>query len=918
MLALAPLAISLAPWLVAQPAVPASRAERATPEPKEQAACPDGDLAGALWPLTHDSRSATVLVADGVATVIVRDELRATGPGPGQALLRLAFAPAGGVVRRVTLTTWDDPVGSVPGRSIERPLERTVEGVIAGAPQADAAFEAFVDALQFGRDEDKTGHGRPAAAVIVGHPGEQMCVPEPAQPHIEVVTPCSVRSVVLHTTLTIPASYADNGWTFRFGDGTPPEAKADADAQPSWRRHPRRVGRMLARHWATRPTAAATAAGRATDGDAEDIGSDGDGNGDGEDAGAGASDANDETPSEQHFSQQALTALSVAEEQDERVWLRVKDQTLRPGDDVVDVDDTRDKEGFFVLHARPARRSRLSARLSAQAFTPLAADAPALQVAGFVPPRNAESAENDDNDTTAAPNAADAPAAATTPLVLARLEVELPRPLADAPAGLHLVFVVDQSVSFGTARLAKALALVAGVLDAAPPDASAALVTFARRPRLVVPFQPRSAGPLLTDAAAAALPLENGSDLGGALRFAAALTSDLPPGAVGRIVMVTDAELSFAQAEAFTAAKAPSALVHLLRLGQSMGPGVEARWQRVFASGNDDAGEHSAGDDADLSSWEAFVPLVERSGGIWVELDAARGGGLGTRRRATARTDGGDEESELTLLPHLIRPTRLDRPRWAALRGAPTDEDEEGDTRGPRLLEVFPLVDGREAWSPSIRSRLPPSLPVRLHEGEELTLHALLPKLPRGDDAALVAFAWSSTVRLAPTMLRGEARAARLALVANGRHDVPDDIIRAAAVSTHAVTPETALVHVPDFAPPAPELGGLGAGGFGCGCGCGTRCGGAFGHRRGIGLITPAPPAALLRRLVREAYQGCALPIPEAPGATLATLEVWRRELLAVDAPPCVAEALWQARLDRLGAGLDLNEHVRHVVRRGP
>ena len=206
------------------------------------------------------------------------------------------------------------------------------------------------------------------------------------------------------------------------------------------------------------------------------------------------------------------------------------------------------------------------------------------------------------------------------PVDTVRVELDVPRPLADPAPALRVVFVLDASVSAGVAGIAKARAAVEGVLDALPDDARYAVVAFARRPWLVVdPWtSPRERHFPEINA-------HNGSDLLGALALARRVARDTAPEETPRIVLLSDLMQRRADTEAAwsMALAGAGVLTHVVALPADVGEGESYTWARL------------------VPDEEPRAEAVEGTGGIFVEL-------------------GNGDEPDAALWPHLVAPTRID------------------------------------------------------------------------------------------------------------------------------------------------------------------------------------------------------------------------------------------------------------------
>ncbi len=486
---------------------------------------------------------------------------------------------------------------------------------------------------------------------------------------------------------------------------------------------------------------------------------------------------------------------------------------------------------FAVVDVRPLTGPKLRARGYATVVDPL-------------PPRPTEA-----NDAAPVTTEGDAPAGA----VVARAELDLPRPLSDAPAGLRLVFVVDASVSVGTAALAKEWQMLDGILDAAPPDAKYAVVAAARKPRVVVgPWRDRR------DRDRPAVALGNGSDVVTALARARGIASDVEEGQVARVVVLSDMKLPYAvDDDHLVRAFAGAPLTHVVVTADNADIEQSIAWRRSFV--DEDA--------------RARGP--ESTGGIWVET-------------------GFGPDDEAALYPHLIHPTRIDLPQ-VTLAG--DDLLAEGVTacvieRSPRdAAEVENQDDG---------------LPMFLVGGSGLRVEAARPLAANDARARRAAvrglrvqgLLWATPFR---ERVRQDASLLGVAAVDAVGAALDDDLVRSVATRAHAVSRTTSFVDIPAWRPATVDLGGFGISGCGCSCGCSCLGYGAS-SRCGVGTGVDLHERETLERLLAADARACLVP-RAALDVEIGDLEILRVDVATGGA--CVRERFWEHRLDLLVVGRD-------------
>lgn len=258
-------------------------------------------------------------------------------------------------------------------------------------------------------------------------------------------------------------------------------------------------------------------------------------------------------------------------------------------------------EGHVMVEVVPEELATLRGRLSVERLEPMGP---------LAPPPHEEWGKVDGADVVTPVDPVDA----------VRVELDVPRPLADPAPALRVVFVLDASMSAGLAGIAKARAAMEGVLEALPDDARYAVVAFARRPWLVVdPWaSPR-------DRHFPEIVPNNGSDVLGALGLARRVARDTAPEETPRIVLVSDLMQRRADTDArWTAAlEGAGVLTHVVALPADVGEGESYTWARL------------------VPDEEPRAEAVEGTGGIFVEI-------------------GNGDEPDAALWPHLVAPTRID------------------------------------------------------------------------------------------------------------------------------------------------------------------------------------------------------------------------------------------------------------------
>lgn len=209
----------------------------------------------------------------------------------------------------------------------------------------------------------------------------------------------------------------------------------------------------------------------------------------------------------------------------------------------------------------------------------------------------------------------------SAPVDVVRVEIDVPRPLADPAPALRVVFVLDASKSAGVEGIAKARAAMEGVLDALPDDARYSVVAFARRPWLLVDPWTSPRERFVPEIAP-----QNGSDLVGALAFARGLALDVAPEETPRIIVMSDLMQSFAVTDAVWGNRVAGlgVLTHVVALPSDVDDPGPSTWARV------------------IPDEEPRAEAVESTGGIFVAI-------------------GAGDEGDALLWPHLVAPTRIDQ-----------------------------------------------------------------------------------------------------------------------------------------------------------------------------------------------------------------------------------------------------------------
>ncbi len=270
----------------------------------------------------------------------------------------------------------------------------------------------------------------------------------------------------------------------------------------------------------------------------------------------------------------------------------------------------------------------------------------------------------------------------SAPVDTVRIELDVPRPLADPAPGLRVIFVLDASMSAGVEGIAKARAAMEGVLDALPDDARYSAVAFARRPWLVVDPWSSPRERFVPDLAP-----ENGSDVLGALAFATRLARDVAPDETPRIVVVSDLMQANAVTDAVWGSRMASldVLTHVVTLPADVESAAPSTWVRV------------------IPDEDPRAEAVEGTGGIMVDI-------------------GGGDESDAVLWPHLVAPTRVDQVAVEVggrdpLDGALSSTGEVPEVLhsgvGVRVQSVLPVGAHGDAFLTGFLWSQPLALPLR-------------------------------------------------------------------------------------------------------------------------------------------------------------------------------------------------------------
>lgn len=502
-------------------------------------------------------------------------------------------------------------------------------------------------------------------------------------------------------------------------------------------------------------------------------------------------------------------------------------RALHPGEG----DGELGAEGLVTVDVRPRGGPLLRGRAGLARVVPRAAPPDEDPQGAGDDDANADDALTDEASDDASETLDEPP----PPTTILHLEVDVPRPLARAPDGLHLVFVLDASVSSGAHGLAAGWRILERILDAAPADARWAVVAIGRAPRVVVPaWRGRD------ERGAVEVAIENGSDVTGAVRLAQNLASDVD--GVGRVVVLSDMSAASA-GDTLAEGMRSSPLVHGVQLPMDVVKDAALGWERVSL-------EDGGTDDA-----LAF----ERSGGILVTADASL-------------------EDERTLAAHLIAPTRIDEPAVSvggrevahnALSVRLGDDDERG-----------------EEW------------PLLVHEGQGVRADLLIGAQHRGH-AMVRGRLWAERVEIPLERTRARDRQAlALAAVGALSGELDDTLVRGASLESGVVSRTSSLVHVPSWRPLAPEDGGLWMSGCGCCGSCGGFMSSGYGTRstcRGGSRADLGEREALMV-LLNDDLAACKAPRARLTVEVedLEILEV----AFAPGTPTCVVERFWRHRLD--------------------
>jgi hypothetical protein len=396
------------------------------------------------------------------------------------------------------------------------------------------------------------------------------------------------------------------------------------------------------------------------------------------------------------------------------------------------------------------------------------------------------------------------------------------------------------------------------ILDAAPPDARYAVITSARKSRVLVPPWHHRHGGDDDDAALAraraSVQIENGSNLTAALARAQGIAADVDTSSdrgadpeLARIVVLSDMQLAFAITEpvltrSFTPADGGIApLTHVVMIPESADAELPLTWGRSYV----DLDPRAAG--------------PESTGGIWVDAS------------------GGDDVEPL-LAPHLIRPTRIDRPRVT--------------------LGGHDMLDGAIVSDIKLSPRDPEDrvqstgIPTVLFGGSGLRIEA---EVPYGavKELRFQGLLWAQPI---VQRVKRDTSLAGLAAVDDVSRTLDDAIVRSIAHENSVVSRVTSLLSLPTWRPLVDVDVYSNLSGCGCGCGCsGCSCCG-IGH----GTVHPAPllhEHEMLERLLADDAKACGAKHAEID------VEVGDGEILEVTASKatrCVTERFWSHRLDVL------------------
>jgi hypothetical protein len=458
--------------------------------------------------------------------------------------------------------------------------------------------------------------------------------------------------------------------------------------------------------------------------------------------------------------------------------------------------------------------------------------------------------------------------------IVARAELDLPAQLTENPDPVAFVFVVDHSVSAGPDALAGAAALMARVLERAPPESRYALVSFARLPKVLVPAWTDAASREPLEAYGDHMKRANGSSVLAALELAQGMAADTPPELTPRIVLISDAAYADAVTDPLlTARLAAGPLTHVVATRGSAGLGA---WSRTFPED------------------DILAAGPEATGGVWVDADV---GAVG---------DG---------LPlYLVRPTRLDRPAVLAFGGR-DDGSRGGVALGRESDDVLQVLSFGSAIAGAAPRDLEEGyMPAWLAEGEGVRLDALLHGWATDGgpaDAVATGYLWAERVEI-PLHDDERTRGLGTALAATNElsDELSDAALRVVAERAHAVSRVTSLLQLPDWRPPPAQMGGLGL----CGCGCCGGCGGSSystSCKAGLGVRHDwQTEVRLLEEVLRRSRERCgALPTggPRADDAReWLAVELGDHEILDVEragardseVTDCYREVLWALRLD--------------------
>jgi hypothetical protein len=465
------------------------------------------------------------------------------------------------------------------------------------------------------------------------------------------------------------------------------------------------------------------------------------------------------------------------------------------------------------------------------------------------------------------PSTSSEESAPDAPFALAHLAMDLPDPLAETPGELHVVFVVDTSVSVGEAGVERTLDLVHAILDASPDDVRFALVTSSRRPALhVPPWRKKSERHVPTPV------VENGSNLSLAVAMAERIAADAPAGS-GRVIVLSDlahksgdgprlsGAIGAAQKRRHATSTGQAPLVHVVKLPRGLD-------EDVLGLAYARAPDHDE---------EGLARAVFSTGGILL-------------------TTSSDADDDTALAHHLTVPTSLDE-ITIRFDGVRVEESES-----LRALHIRSTDDATGSDD---------LVPDTLGAGQGLRAAFILDARVRA--LTVSGRLWGTRVEI-PIASSSRARVLALAHVANIElgDELHDDEVRAAAFAGHFASRTTSFLDVPSWRAEEPEmlsLSGCGCRGWGS-CGAGhssfsTRCG-------GLGPVTVSKARDILATHAARIAEVCDVANIDA------TVEVRDHEILDVtvrNGNACVVEAWWKLRLDRSTRDGLLDAHRTWTVR---